>query len=94
MHVDNETRRKLRNRLRRANGQLAGVERALDETDDCIDLLNQLAAVEGALAKARAVLLTHHIESCVAGALESGDAESRDVLVDELMDVIGKQLGR
>ena len=92
--MDDETRRKLRNRLRRAQGQLAAVERTLDETDDCIDLLNQLAAVEGALAKARAVLLTHHIESCVADTLESGDKASREVLVDELLDVLGKQFGR
>ncbi len=92
--MDDETRRKLRNRLRRAQGQLSAAERALDETDDCIDLLNRLAAVEGALTKARSVLLTHHIESCVADALKSGGAASRAVLVDELMDVLGKQLGR
>lgn len=92
--MDNETRRKIRNRVRRAQGQLGAVERALNETDDCIDLLNRIATVEGALAKARAVLLTHHIESCVADALESGDDGARGVAIDELMDVIGKQLGK
>lgn len=92
--MDDETRRKLKNRLRRAQGQLGAAERELEATDDCIELLNRLAAVEGALAKARAVLLTHHIETCVAEALKSGRDGSREVLVDELTDVLGKQLGR
>jgi len=92
--MDLDTRRKIKNRLRRAQGQLSAAERALNDSDDCIELINKLATVEGALAKARAVLLTHHIESCVADALESGDAGSRSVVIDELMDVIGKQLGK
>lgn len=92
--MNSETHRKIRNRLRRAQGQLTAVERSLEESADCIDVLNQLAAVEGALGKARAVLLAHHIETCVVDALESGDGSDRGVLVDELMDVIGKQIGR
>lgn len=92
--MNQETQKKVKNRIRRAQGQLAAVERTLDDSDDCILLLNQLAAVEGALAKARAVLLTHHIESCVADALESGSPAAKSVMVDELMDVIGKQIGR
>lgn len=92
--MDDATRKKLRNRLRRAHGQLAAVERLLGDEDDCVELLTQLSAVEGALAKARGVLLQHHVETCVAGAMKTGSAPKRAEIVDELMEVIGRQLGR
>ena len=92
--MDDISRQKLRNRIRRAQGQLAAAERAIDDTDDCVALMHRLSAVEGALAKARAALLTHHVESCVATALASGDATARMLVLDALMDVVGKQLGR
>lgn len=92
--MDDATRRKLRNRLRRAQGQLAAVERDLEGSDDCVTLLNHLSAVEGALAKARGVLLTHHVEACVTDVLQSGSDAGRAETIDELMDVIGRQIGR
>lgn len=92
--MDDATRRKLRNRLRRAQGQLTAVERELEENEDCVALLHQLSAVEGALAKARAVLLNHHIESCVSDALRSGGGADRAEIIDELMELIGRQIGR
>ncbi len=92
--MDEPTRRKLRNRLRRAHGQLAAVERSIEADLDCVAVLTQIAAVEGALAKARAVLLGHHVESCVAEAMGHGDPAERAAQIDELLDLIGRQLGR
>ena len=61
------------NRLKRAEGQLRGVVRLIDEEKYCIDILNQLKAVQKALASVEANILETHIENCVAQAISSPD---------------------
>ncbi|MGB2226751.1 MAG: metal-sensitive transcriptional regulator [Parvibaculales bacterium] len=57
----------------RAEGQLRGVVRLIDEGKYCIDILNQLKAVQKALASVEANILETHIENCVAQAISSPD---------------------
>ena len=61
------------NRLKRVEGQLRGVIRFIDEGKYCIDILNQLKAVQKALASVEANILETHIENCVAQAISSPD---------------------
>ena len=65
-------------RLRRAEGQLRGVVRLIDDGEYCIDILNQLKAAQKALASVEANILETHLESCVAAAIKnSDDAEAK-----------------
>lgn len=52
-------------RLRRAEGQLAGVIRMLDAGRDCEDLVTQLAAVSRALDKAGFVIIATGLQQCL-----------------------------
>ena len=61
------------NRLKRVEGQLRGVIRFIDEGKYCIDILNQLKAVQKALASVESNILGVHIEHCVAQAILSPD---------------------
>ena len=54
------------NRLKRAEGQIRGVIRFIDEGKYCIDILNQLKAVQKALASVESNILGTHIEHCVS----------------------------
>ena len=73
-------------RLKRAEGQLRGVVRLIDEGKYCIDILNQLKAVQKALASVEANILETHIESCVAKAISSpGEAQQK---IAELAKII------
>ena len=60
-------------RLKRAEGQLRGVVRLIEEEKYCIDILNQLKAVQKALASVEANILETHVENCVAQAISSPD---------------------
>lgn len=80
-------------RLSRAEGQLAGVRRMVEEDAYCVDILVQIAAVRGALGRVGQLLLSSHIEHCVATAFRSGDPEESDRQVDELMEVFSKYGG-
>lgn len=64
------------NRIKRAQGQLAGVLRLLEEGRDCEDVVTQLAAVSKALDRAGFAIVATGLQQC----LEAGDGpESLDV---------------
>ena len=47
--MDNQADRKLKARVNRVVGQVAGVQRMVDEGRYCVDILNQIAAARSAL---------------------------------------------
>ena len=57
-----DKQRKLRSRLNRIAGQVAGVQRMVEEDRYCVDILTQIAAVRSALDAVGVELLTGHIE--------------------------------
>ncbi|MGZ4492928.1 MAG: metal-sensitive transcriptional regulator [Oryzihumus sp.] len=70
------------NRIKRAQGQLAGVLRLLEEGRDCEDVVIQLAAVSRALDKAGFAIVSSGLQQCLASGagLESVDAKRLEKL--------------
>ncbi|MEU6772286.1 metal-sensitive transcriptional regulator [Streptomyces sp. NPDC046759] len=54
------------NRLRRAQGQIAGVIRMIEEGRDCEDVITQLAAASRALDRAGFAIIATGLQQCVA----------------------------
>ena len=54
------------NRIKRAQGQLAGVLRLLEEGQDCEKVVTQLAAVSKALDKAGFAIVAAGLQQCLA----------------------------
>ncbi len=65
------------NRIKRAQGQLAGVLRMLEEGRDCEDVVTQLAAVSRALDRAGFAIVATGLRQCLAGG--DDEASSLDV---------------
>lgn len=85
-HLDPDTRVDASQRLKSAKGHLEGVLRMLDDpTVYCVDVLKQVKAVQGALAKVNESVLRSHIRDHVATASERGDTEQ---IVNELMEAL------
>ena len=82
-----EVKKKLLTRLKRAQGQVAAIHRMLDEDAACMDVLVQIAAVQGALNKAGQDLLSNHIKHCVNEVFEHGNAEARSDKMEELLNI-------
>lgn len=53
------------NRLKRAQGQIGGVIRLIEEGRDCRDIITQLAAVNRALDKAGFAILSSGLRECL-----------------------------
>jgi CsoR family transcriptional regulator, copper-sensing transcriptional repressor len=92
--IDDETKGKVRGRLRRIEGQVQGLQRMLAADAYCVDILLQVSAVQGALEQVQKLLLGRHIESCVAEALHSGSRAERQRKVDELLEVFSRFGGK
>lgn len=88
--IDEDTRGKALGRLRRIEGQVQGVQRMVEEDKYCVDILLQLAAVQGAVEQVQKLLLGRHIASCVAEAIRSGSPRDRQRKVDELLEVFAR----
>lgn len=65
------------NRLKRAQGQIAGVVRMLEEGRDCVEVATQLSAVSTAVNRAGFTILTAGLRHCL---IASGGRETADVL--------------
>jgi CsoR family transcriptional regulator, copper-sensing transcriptional repressor len=61
------TREKIRRRVNRVAGQVAGIQRMIDQDRYCVDILNQISAVRSALDALGVELLTSHLQTCVLG---------------------------
>ncbi|RGE19032.1 metal-sensitive transcriptional regulator [Leucobacter sp. wl10] len=67
-------------RLRRAEGQVRGVARMIDEEVYCIDILTQVSAVTKALESVALSLLEDHLGRCVAQATAEGGPVAQEKL--------------
>jgi DNA-binding FrmR family transcriptional regulator len=88
--LKDEARKKVLARLKKVAGQVAGVQRMVEEDRYCVDVLHQIAAVEGALDRVGHLVLASHVETCVAGALASGQPRERREKLDELLEVFSR----
>jgi len=59
-------------RLRRAEGQVRGIQRMVEEDTYCIDVLTQVSAATKALETVALALLDDHLGHCVAQAAAEG----------------------
>lgn len=91
--MESADHKKLLVRLKRVEGQLAGVRRMVEDNGDCVDILLQLQAVRGALARVGQLVLRNHVETCVADALHGDDEEQQVARIDDLMDVFARYSG-
>lgn len=57
-------------RLRRAQGQIAGVVRMIEEGRECADIVTQLAAVSRALDKAGFAIIAAGLDQCMVAGEE------------------------
>jgi DNA-binding FrmR family transcriptional regulator len=91
----NDARHSLKIRTNRIAGQIAGVQRMLEEDRYCLDILNQIAAVRSALDALGVELLTRHLESCVLAHGSGSEHENaRPLSQQELLAEVRSALTR
>ncbi|WBL81075.1 metal-sensing transcriptional repressor [Bradyrhizobium xenonodulans] len=70
-------------RLKRAEGHLRRVIAMFDDGRSCLDLAQQLHAVEKAISEAKKALIHDHVDHCLDAAANGGSAKSTKSVVAE-----------
>jgi DNA-binding FrmR family transcriptional regulator len=60
-----ESDRALQHRLHRAEGQLRGISRMVEEGKSCEEVVAQLLAVRAAIERIAAQVITEHVDECL-----------------------------
>ncbi|MGN8049054.1 metal-sensitive transcriptional regulator [Curtobacterium sp. 22159] len=76
-------------RLRRAEGQVRGIARMVEDETYCIDVLTQISAANRALERVALSLLEDHLSHCVAEAVAVG-GDAADAKVREASEAIAR----
>lgn len=85
--LNDENKKQIGTRLKRAEGQIAGIRRMVDEGHYCVDILVQLSAAQAALGQIGKLVLSQHMCTCVKEAFANGSDADREMKIAELMDV-------
>jgi DNA-binding FrmR family transcriptional regulator len=75
MDVDRETMAGVIRRLRRAQGQIGGVIKMIEEGRDCADVVTQLAAASRALDRAGFKIIATGLQQCAANGDGTADVD-------------------
>ena len=92
MLADNATRTDLLNRLKRAEGQLRGIQRMIEEGQPCLDIASQMAAVRKALDSTYVRMTVCFMQQELQARLHLGDEAEGELgtLLDDVQTLLGK----
>jgi len=93
MWMLSKTRESIRRRVNRIAGQVAGVQRMIEEDRYCVDVLNQISAVRSALDSLGVELLTSHLQTCVIGQ-DAKHPKAKPMQPSELVNELHHVLSR
>jgi DNA-binding FrmR family transcriptional regulator len=74
-------------RLKNVEGHIRGIERMVEEDTYCIDVINQIQAVQAALSKISTMILDEHLNSCLITAVRGENVDERERVLKEIADV-------
>lgn len=74
-------------RLKTAEGHLRGIQRMVEDDAYCIDVIQQIQAVQAALSKISTDILDHHLNSCLITAVRGDDPAERERVLKEITGV-------
>ncbi|MBT2690733.1 metal-sensitive transcriptional regulator [Bacillus sp. ISL-47] len=79
---------KTQNRIKRAEGQLRGILKMMEEEKDCKSVITQLTASRSAIDKAIAVIVSSNLEQCILESAEKGTENSS--MIEEAVNLLVK----
>ncbi len=90
--VDTEARTDILNRLKRAEGQLRGIQRMVEEGEACLDIAGQMSAVRNALDSTYVRMTVRFMQQELMGRL--GMADERQAELNAVLDDVQSLLGK
>ncbi|HEM6219811.1 TPA: metal-sensitive transcriptional regulator [Streptococcus suis] len=86
MNTDNK---KMINRLKRAEGQLRGIQKMIEEEQECIDIVTQLSAVRSSINSIMGLVIAKKVQDCIENP--SDNPEEQEARLAEAINLIIKK---
>ena len=74
-------------RLKSVEGHVRGIGRMVEEEAYCIDVVNQILAIQRALKKVSSRMLDQHLHHCVTNAIQGTGNSQKEQILGELIQV-------
>ncbi len=74
--------------LARVKGQVEGVENMIKDGRYCVDIINQIKAISAGLKVVEIAIFDAHLNSCVQAVLNSKNAITIKVKIDEITKLV------
>ena len=84
-----EVDQKVINRAKRAEGQLAGVIRMMEDERECMDVVTQLSAVRSSIDRIIGIVVAENLYECIDNPDE--DSEVQQAKIEKAMQLIIKK---
>ncbi len=74
-------------RLKNIEGHIHGIQKMILDDAYCIDIIQQIQAVQAALNKVNGMILEGHLNSCLITAIRGDDPAERERVLREISGV-------
>lgn len=71
--------------LKKAQSHITKIIEMVDGDEYCIDIIQQLNAVDGYISSARSKKLQDHLNSCFSEGMSTSDSRKKRELIEELL---------
>ncbi|NLP46924.1 MAG: metal-sensing transcriptional repressor [Epulopiscium sp.] len=87
--MQSKEKKQVLNLFKTARGQMDGIIRMIEEDRYCIDISNQISAVQALLKKSNLLVLKQHLEHCVKEAFLEGKEDEK---IEEIIMILEKYM--
>lgn len=77
------------NRLKRAEGQLRGIQKMIEDDKECIDIVTQLTAVRSSINRTMGIVISNKINQIIQNPVE--DKEKQEEKLQKALELIIKK---
>lgn len=74
------------NRMKRVEGQIRGIQKMMDEEQNCKDIITQLTAVRSAIDRTIGIIVSENLVECIS----KSDEEDTQKLIQEAVNLLVK----
>ena len=88
MHKHKCSRQQASTSLKKAQTHINKILKMIDEDEYCIDVIQQLLAVNGLIKSASNNILKDHLDQCFSEGMRSDDPKRREELIAEVLNIL------
>ena len=79
---------KIMNRMKRAEGQMRGIQKMMEEGKECYDIMIQLSAVRSSIESVMGIMVAENMKDCFENPMEDPTEQSEKI--EQAMKMIKK----